>query len=63
MAEAKPDVEMGDQQGDEDDSSEEEVELSDADQQKIMQLEGQLETNPTVYDTHTQVHVKGWSPL
>eukprot|EP00775_Hariotina_reticulata_P001716 gene1716-2059_t len=55
MAEAKPDVEMGDHQGDEDDSSEDEIELSEADQQKIMQLEGQLEANPTVYDTHIQL--------
>lgn len=63
MAEAKPDVEMGDHQGDDEDSSEDEIELSEADQQKIMQLEGQLEANPTVYDTHIQVHNKKWSPV
>jgi hypothetical protein len=62
MAEEKQqDVDMGENGDDvEDDSSssDEEVEMDPADEKRIINLEKQLEANPSVYDTHVQVH--GW---
>eukprot|EP00878_Enallax_costatus_P019725 GHUV01020818.1.p1 GENE.GHUV01020818.1~~GHUV01020818.1.p1 ORF type:complete len:482 (+),score=163.78 GHUV01020818.1:194-1639(+) len=53
MAEDNRDVDMGN--SDDDSSSEEEVDIDPQDEQRIMQLESQLETSPTVYDLHVQL--------
>jgi hypothetical protein len=57
--EEQRDVDMGENGDDgEDDSSssDEEVEMDPADEKRIMNLEKQLGANPSVYDTHVQVH-------
>eukprot|EP00882_Tetradesmus_deserticola_P018726 GHRQ01020111.1.p1 GENE.GHRQ01020111.1~~GHRQ01020111.1.p1 ORF type:complete len:179 (+),score=84.90 GHRQ01020111.1:151-687(+) len=56
--EEQRDVDMGENGDDEEDdssSSEEEVEVAPADEKRIMNLEKQLEANPSVYDTHVQL--------
>ena len=53
MAEDNKDVDMGD--NDDDSSSDGEVDIDPQDEQRIMQLESQLETSPTIYDLHVQV--------
>lgn len=53
MAEENRDVDMGDR--DDDSSSDEDVDIDPQDEQRIIQLESQLETSPTVYDLHAQV--------
>ncbi|KAF6257164.1 hypothetical protein COO60DRAFT_1271527 [Scenedesmus sp. NREL 46B-D3] len=45
----------GDDGEDDSSSSDEEVEMDPADEKRIMNLEKQLKTNPSVYDTHVQL--------